>query len=89
MVGLPVRWGQRAPPAGPPEPLPKIEYLMRHEFEKGQSACRVRAQGGQQRGLGVYAHPRRFRRHRVAMEVVGKQRRLYEELAGGSNTKDQ
>jgi len=69
--------------------LPQLDDLMRHELEEGHRAGRIGAQGLEDRGFGIYAHPRRFRCHGVAMENFGKQRCFDKEFVGWCRAKDQ
>src|SRR5215510_6186364 len=62
---------------------------MRHVCQERHGARRVGAKRVQHHGLGIYAHPRGLRRHRVAMEGIGKERRFDEELARGCGAEEQ
>src|SRR5262249_16682252 len=49
----------------------------------------VGAKSVQHHGLGIYAHPRGLRRHGVAMEGIGKERRSAKQLASGRGAEEQ
>jgi hypothetical protein len=68
--------------------LPQLYDLMRYVRQEGHGTCRIAAKSVQYRGLRIYAHPGGLRRHGVAMEGVGKERRFDEELARGSATEE-
>src|SRR5262249_5012795 len=69
--------------------LPQLNDLMRRELEQGYRAGGIGAQGMEDRVLGKYANPRRFRCHGVAMENFGKQRCFDEEFVGWCCAKNQ